>query len=92
MTDLYRHFDKDGNLLYFGISLSAYERMRQYKRIAMWAGGQSVRLEVEHFPSCELARKAEAEAEANTDERPLFNIAGSFPEQGGNAVTGGVLS
>jgi hypothetical protein len=36
MEHLYRHFDKDGTLLYVGISLSAINRLGQHKDNAHW--------------------------------------------------------
>jgi predicted GIY-YIG superfamily endonuclease len=37
MTDyIYRHYDKDGNLLYVGISLSVISRIMQHKNGSHW--------------------------------------------------------
>lgn len=74
MTDLYRHFDADGNLLYVGISLSAFERFRQHKRTSSWAS-KAVRMEMERFPSRDEALAAEAVVIRS--EKPMFNIAGT---------------
>lgn len=37
MTDLYRHFDVDGNLLYVGISYSAFQRSKDHLRHSHWS-------------------------------------------------------
>ena len=74
MTDLYRHFDVYGKLLYVGISLSAYERHRAHRRTSDWAH-DSVKMTIERFASRTAAERAEREAIAR--ERPLWNIVGA---------------
>jgi len=71
MTDLYRHFDKDDNLLYVGISLSTLQRLGQHKRNARWFNSIT-RIEIE-----KCADRAEAlnmEAQAIKKEKPIYNI------------------
>jgi hypothetical protein len=69
-TALYRHFDKDGRLLYVGISLSAVVRMQQHIRQAKWAR-DIARIEVEWFETrCEAEA---AEWRAIRTEGPIHN-------------------
>jgi predicted GIY-YIG superfamily endonuclease len=70
-NQLYRHFNKDGVLLYVGISLSALNRLGQHSDHSHWFGAIS-RVEIENFPTRESA--LEAEALAIHDEKPLHNI------------------
>ncbi len=70
-TQLYRHFDKEGNLLYVGISLSTLNRLGQHKDHSHWFA-QISRVEIETFAKREDA--LEAEALAIHDEKPLHNI------------------
>jgi predicted GIY-YIG superfamily endonuclease len=70
-TQLYRHFSKDGTLLYVGISLSSLNRLGQHSDHSHWFGDIS-RVEIQHFPTREDA--LEAEALAIHDEKPLCNI------------------
>ena len=41
-TDLYRHFDAAGNLLYVGISFSAINRFSQHKYGSEWSKKVSI--------------------------------------------------
>lgn len=69
---LYYHYDKQHNLLYVGISLSAIGRLRQHNQRSHWA--DEIRtITVEHYDSVEEARIAEAQAIAT--ERPRYNKA-----------------
>jgi len=70
-THLYRHYDKDDNLLYVGISLSAYARLSQHILISEWAG-ISVKMTIEHFSNRQDALDAERIAIAI--EKPIFNV------------------
>lgn len=70
-TDLYRHFDSKGVLLYVGISLYAIHRLSQHKKTAHWFE-DLVRVDIEKFPSRRLASWAEYNAIQN--ENPLWNI------------------
>jgi len=71
MSHLYRHFDKDGILLYVGISLSALNRLGQHKDHSHWFDTIS-RVEIENFNTREEALVAESLAIFN--EKPTHNI------------------
>lgn len=72
-TELYRHFDASGRLLYVGISLSTAHRMGQHRNTSEWS--HRVRtITIEHFPTREAA--LDAETEAIRTERPAFNKMG----------------
>lgn len=70
-TDLYRHFDQAGKLLYVGISISAVGRLAAHAQRSRWTH-LVARVEITKYPS----RKAAliAEEVAIRDERPEFNI------------------
>jgi hypothetical protein len=70
-TDLYRHFDENGNLLYVGISLSAVARLVQHRGRSGWFP-RIARVEIERHSSRHEA--LEAERNAITQERPMFNV------------------
>lgn len=74
MANLYRHFDKDGRLLYVGISLSAMDRMRQHKCKSSWFP-EIANMTIQVFPNKKEAINAEREAIIN--EKPLHNIRGT---------------
>lgn len=73
MTNLYRHFDKDGRLLYVGISLDAIVRLRQHVASAEWAGLIAT-ITIERHPSRDEA--VAAELKAIRTENPIYNRAG----------------
>lgn len=70
MTQLYRHYDRDGNLLYVGISVNALCRLRQHEKFSHWFW-QVCRIEIETFPDQEAALEAECSAIHN--EKPRHN-------------------
>lgn len=70
-TNLYRHFDQHGRLLYVGISLRVMYRLQQHLGASSWAG-QIARVEIASYPSRDIALAAEKRAIEN--ERPLHNI------------------
>jgi hypothetical protein len=70
-TQLYRHFGKDGELLYVGISISAMARLGQHKDDASWFSDIR-RVDIETFPTREDALTAERAA--IQDENPKHNI------------------
>lgn len=70
-TQLYRHFDADGRLLYVGISLSAPHRLSQHMRGSKWAA-DIVSIKVDRYPSRRDA--LEAERLAILGEKPLWNV------------------
>ena len=67
---LYRHYDRDGVLLYVGVSVSALARLESHFGKSHWAN-QIVRVEIEWFDTPALA--IVAEGLAITTERPLHN-------------------
>ena len=68
---LYRHYNKEGVLLYVGISLSAINRLGQHKDHAHWFSLIS-RVEIESFSS--RAEVRNAEISAINKENPLYNL------------------
>lgn len=79
-TDLYRHFDASGELLYVGISLSAIGRLAQHKRRASWAS-QIANVTIETFPTRKEALRAEAQAIVT--ENPKYNLQRPSIQAGG---------
>jgi hypothetical protein len=69
-THLYRHFDDKGQLLYVGISLSAFTRLSQHKTSSTWAN-DALYMKTESFDNKELALAAENKAIET--EYPKFN-------------------
>jgi len=70
LTQLYRHYDGEGQLLYVGISLSAVARLSAHKSRSGWYQ-DIARVEIENYESREEAEAAEVEA--IQEERPLHN-------------------
>jgi hypothetical protein len=70
-TQLYRHFDANGCLLYVGISLNTVKRLAEHRQDSRWFN-QIARVEIEHFPSRKQAMMAEQVAILT--EGPLHNI------------------
>lgn len=73
-TQLYRHFDADGALLYVGVSLSAVARHVSHERFSAWFP-QVKTITVEVFPTRDKALAAETRAIRK--EKPRFNVAGA---------------
>jgi len=71
VTELYRHFDAQGNILYIGISLSAVGRLSQHKDHSHWFKEIS-KVTIQRFPTREEALKAEQTAVFS--ENPKCNI------------------
>lgn len=69
-TELYRHFDDKGQLLYVGVSLSTCTRLAGHRVTACWFDLIS-RIEIERFETREAALSAEIRA--IKDERPIYN-------------------
>lgn len=67
---LYRHFDKDGELLYVGITHRLGTRIYQHERDSDW-WSQVVSIKIENFSSRNDALKAENVA--NISENPRHN-------------------
>jgi len=78
MQNLYRHFDKDNNLLYVGVSLNALNRLAQHKQHAHWFN-QINRVEIESFETRKEA--LEAEREAIYSEKPKHNLMRPTPKR-----------
>jgi predicted GIY-YIG superfamily endonuclease len=70
-TFLYRHFDKDGKLLYVGISLNHMARLQQHKEASKWFD-QIANVKVEQFATRMEAMLAETKA--INEENPIYNI------------------
>lgn len=69
-TQLYRHFNADGELLYVGISMTVLIRTRSHSYNSTWFN-EVRRIEIEPFPS--LVSALEAERSAIRDEKPKHN-------------------
>jgi predicted transcriptional regulator len=69
--NLYRHFDSYGNLLYVGISMSAFNRLIQHKDTAHWFSDISS-ITISKYVDKEHALVAEKLAIQN--ERPKYNM------------------
>jgi hypothetical protein len=74
MQQLYRHFAKDGTLLYVGISISVFSRLIQHKHQSYWFNDIQ-KITVENFQTRKEVLLAENSAIKN--EKPLYNIRGS---------------
>jgi hypothetical protein len=72
VTELYRHFDKDGRLLYVGISFNSWSRWCAHKSNGAEWTSVSTRMEIERFPSRQEALAAERKA--IIAESPLYNV------------------
>lgn len=70
MCYLYKHWDKNDNLLYVGISLSAVARLKQHSRKADWYD-KIAKITIEKF--CSREEAIDAEKLAIIMEKPLFN-------------------
>lgn len=68
---LYRHFDKDDNLLYVGVSLSTIYRLGQHKEHSHWFNSIA-KVTIENFSTREASLTAETEAILK--EKPRHNI------------------
>ena len=70
-TELYRHFDAEGRLLYVGVSLSTTVRLMGHKERSEWAN-RIATITIERFPTRSAA--LQAERAAIKAEKPLHNI------------------
>jgi hypothetical protein len=68
---LYRHFAADGELLYVGISLRPFTRIRDHIRVSSWAD-TIANITFEYFDSRVAAMAAEARAVQ--EENPRHNV------------------
>jgi predicted DNA-binding transcriptional regulator AlpA len=71
ITQLYRHYDAHGKLLYVGISLNVMSRRLTHEATSPWFL-EVVRIEIEHYPSRDEASRAEKSAIRR--ERPQHNV------------------
>jgi excinuclease UvrABC nuclease subunit len=71
-TELYRHFDASGRLLYVGVSLSVLHRLRKHRQSSEWFG-EIVTITIARFET--RAAALAAEKAAVQTERPRFNVA-----------------
>lgn len=69
-AELYRHYDRDGRLLYVGISLSTFARLRQHKDKSPWFDDVAA-ITIERFRT--RAEAAKAECKAIKLEKPKWN-------------------
>ena len=75
---LYRHYDKDGNLLYVGVSWTILQRLRQHEKGSFWFG-EVDSIKLEKYPSREAS--LEAERKAILAEQPRYNTAHTKPSR-----------
>ena len=68
---LYRHFDANDNLLYVGVSLSAFTRLSQHKSNSHWFD-EIVRVDIQKYPNRQQVLLAEIEAIQK--ENPRYNL------------------
>lgn len=73
LIKLYRHYDKNGDLLYVGISLSAVYRLSQHRNSSHWYN-DIAKVTIENCDNKVDALKAELMAIKN--EKPRWNIKG----------------
>lgn len=78
-TSVYRFFDKDGTLLYVGITSSGMERFYTHSRLAPW-WLMATTVQLEHHASREAA--LERESYLIKVEKPVWNQAGRLREDG----------
>ena len=71
MTNLYRHYNTTGILLYVGISISAIKRLSEHAVQSRWFNQIAV-IKIEKFETRKEAQLAEKQA--IEQESPLFNI------------------
>lgn len=74
-TELYRHFDAAGALLYVGISLSTASRLGQHRCGSDWSK-KVVKITIERYPTRKSALAAELAAIQT--EHPLHNVTGKL--------------
>lgn len=70
LQDLYRHFDKNDNLLYVGISASAIKRLIDHKSQSSWFN-KTTKVTIEKFEN--RGAVIEAENKAILSEHPIYN-------------------
>lgn len=76
---VYRHFNKEGKLLYVGSSVSVLTRQAAHRNVSPWFADVAT-ITVEHFP--DRASMLRAERSAIVNEKPAHNIAEAVDENG----------
>lgn len=76
-TALYRHFDKDGVLLYIGISLNPFNRLNQHFIVSEWVT-EITDIKIEWYDTREEAVEAERQA-IKMEKNPCSTIMGFAP-------------
>lgn len=77
-TDVYRVYDRHGQLLYVGAAVDVFSRMREHRRYAGWwflADSATVN----RYENRNIARHVEAVA--IRDEAPLYNVTRELSEE-----------
>jgi len=69
-TQLYRHFNAEGQLLYVGVSLRSMKRLAEHKNNSDWFN-EITRVDIEHFSDRKTAM--DAERKAVQEENPKYN-------------------
>lgn len=82
-TELYRHFDADGKLLYVGISLSAVARLSAHRHASHWFD-RITSVTIQRFDTRQDALKAEYRA--IQDEKPECNLDHTSMSMKGKAI------
>lgn len=77
MAAIYRHFDREGTLLYIGTTANLFQRMLGHSRNSHWHD-QIATITLEHCSSKKEAFRLEAEAIYK--ESPLFNVRSQDPK------------
>jgi predicted GIY-YIG superfamily endonuclease len=77
MTDLYRMYDAEGELMYIGISYNAAARAAQHAKDQPW-WHHVARIDIEHL-DCGRTEAERVEAEAIRREMPYHNKKGQLP-------------
>jgi hypothetical protein len=86
VTDLYRYYDSDGNLLYLGISLNAAKRASEHRKDKQW-WNEVATIQIEHLPTGDRALVLEIEAELIKDEKPRYNVVHNYGTAKGRKPT-----
>lgn len=69
--DVYKAYDTDGQLLYVGVSVNVFKRLREHKQYAAWMP-HSARVDVVQYLNRNAARAEEARC--IREDGPLYNV------------------
>jgi hypothetical protein len=83
VTDLYRYYDSDGNLLYLGISLNAAKRASEHRKDKHW-WNEVATIKIEHLPTGDRALVLEIEADLIKAEKPKYNVVHNYGTAAGH--------